>query len=274
MPNWCQNVANIRHENIEELNLIVGELKKKEPELFNLLVPQPEFEGDQDWYMWNVNNWGTKWDASVYSYELNDDILTINFDTAWGPPIAFYEKLEGMGFTVDAYYREEGMAFCGHYYDGTDEYYEYGNLTADEIVGEIPDEIDEMFGISEYQRQCEEDEEFQENWDAENELEKIVSEFNEEVEPKGSQVNTPEGREWLRGLLHNEEVKITFTKKDGSEREMLCTLSNDKIPSEHAPKNTGKTQSDEAIAVFDLENDGWRSFRWDSVKKIEFALGE
>jgi hypothetical protein len=28
------------------------------------MVPQPNFAGDQDWYMWNVNNWGTKWDIN------------------------------------------------------------------------------------------------------------------------------------------------------------------------------------------------------------------
>ena len=92
-------------------------------------------------------------------------------------------------------------------------------------------------------------------------------------EPKGSQVNTPEGREWLRGLLRTEKVKIIFTKKDGTEREMICTLAEENIPSEKAPKNTGKSNSDEAIAVFDVEKQDWRSFRWDSVKKIEFSIG-
>ena len=271
MPNWCQNVAKIKHENLSELDAIVNELKKgDDAELFNSLVPNPAGEWQYDW---SVSNWGTKWDASVYSYELVDDVLTINFDTAWAPPITFYEKIGELGFMVDAFYREEGMAFCGRYYDGDDEYYEYGNMSADEIEECIPDEINELFGISDYQRQCEEDEE----WDAEQALTDIIEEFGDEIvksEPKGSQVNTPEGREWLRGLLQSEEVKITFTKKDGTEREMLCTLVADKIPSEHAPKNTGKTQSEEAIAVFDLENDGWRSFRWDSVKRIEFTFGE
>jgi hypothetical protein len=105
-------------------------------------------------------------------------------------------------------------------------------------------------------------------------LEKIVNDFNVEEEPKGSQINTSEGREWLKGLLRSEKVRVTFTKKDGTDREMLCTLMSDKIPSEKAPKNTGKSGSDDAIAVFDLDKTEWRSFRWDSVKKIEFTLGE
>jgi hypothetical protein len=89
-----------------------------------------------------------------------------------------------------------------------------------------------------------------------------------------SEINTPEGREWLRGLLRDEKVTITFIKKDETERKMVCTLAESKIPSEKTPKNTGKSQSDEALAVFDLEKQDWRSFRFDSVKKIEFSLGE
>ena len=85
-------------------------------------------------------------------------------------------------------------------------------------------------------------------------------------------INTPEGREWLLGLLRDSEVTVKFTKKDGSERKMLCTLAENKIPSEKSPKNLGKTKSDEALAVFDLEKQSWRSFRFDSVKEINFIL--
>jgi hypothetical protein len=53
---------------------------------------------------------------------------------------------------------------------------------------------------------------------------------------------------------------------------MQCTLSESKIPSEFAPKGSEKAKSDEVLPVFDVENDGWRSFRWDSITKIEFSL--
>jgi hypothetical protein len=79
-------------------------------------------------------------------------------------------------------------------------------------------------------------------------------------------------RNWLREILQTQEMSITFMKKDGTERKMLCTLLENKIPSEKMPKNTGKTQSEDAIAVFDLEKLNWRSFRWDSVKQIKFEL--
>jgi hypothetical protein len=39
---------------------------------------------------------------------------------------------------------------------------------------------------------------------------------------------------------------------------------------EHVAVNT--PESDTSIRVFDLENKGWRSFRWDSVKEVRFTL--
>ena len=83
---------------------------------------------------------------------------------------------------------------------------------------------------------------------------------------------TKKEKDWLRTLLKESVVGITFIKKDGSERLMQCTLSETKIPSEFAPKGSEKAKSDEVLPVFDVENDGWRSFRWDSIKKIEFSL--
>jgi hypothetical protein len=86
---------------------------------------------------------------------------------------------------------------------------------------------------------------------------------------------TNEDKEWLRVLLHEREVSVSFTKKDGTERKMICTLSENKIPAGLAPKGTKKTEKTEigeALAVFDLEKSQWRSFRFDSIKEIRFDL--
>ena len=87
---------------------------------------------------------------------------------------------------------------------------------------------------------------------------------------------TKEGKEWIRGLLFEREVFVTFTKKDGSERVMKCTLSENFIPQAENSSDTAKNRktSDEALPVYDLQAEGWRSFRWDSVKQINFSLGE
>ena len=84
---------------------------------------------------------------------------------------------------------------------------------------------------------------------------------------------TKKEKDWLISLLRSEIVELTFIKKDGSERIMKCTLAEQKIPAENTPKGVERAKSDEAVAVFDLENNGWRSFRWDSLTNIEFTLG-
>ena len=92
---------------------------------------------------------------------------------------------------------------------------------------------------------------------------------------------TPEFKTWLKEILHDEHVKnlcVVFTKKDGSERELFCTLSESKIPADKQPKTqeatstTGRSFSDEAQRVFDTDKQEWRSFRWDSVKQVRFEL--
>jgi hypothetical protein len=76
--------------------------------------------------------------------------------------------------------------------------------------------------------------------------------------------------ETLEQLRNNENgVEVLFTKKDGSQRTMLCTLVESKIPSDKQPKSeTQGSTVGSAVRVFDLEKNEWRSFRWDSVKSI------
>lgn len=73
----------------------------------------------------------------------------------------------------------------------------------------------------------------------------------------------------LKELLQETVVDVTFTKKDGTVRTMPCTLNESLIPAEHAPKNTNteRKRSDQAQAVYVTDANGWRSFRWDSVKE-------
>lgn len=72
----------------------------------------------------------------------------------------------------------------------------------------------------------------------------------------------------LINALWSGDVVVTFTKKDGSERVMKCTLQESKIPQEYTPKGTERKVNDNVLAVFDVENQGWRSFRFDSVKNF------
>jgi hypothetical protein len=86
--------------------------------------------------------------------------------------------------------------------------------------------------------------------------------------------NTAEFKTWVEDILHDSTIKdlrITFTKTDGTERRMLCTLAEDIIPPDKIPKGAGRQVADSARRVFDLEKGEWRSFKWESLKGIEFT---
>jgi hypothetical protein len=80
-------------------------------------------------------------------------------------------------------------------------------------------------------------------------------------------------RDWLRGLLRTNTVHLTFRKKDDTIREMTCTLMESKLPQKEQGKESRK-ENDTSIPVFDLEKNEWRAFRFDSIKQINFTLGE
>jgi hypothetical protein len=72
----------------------------------------------------------------------------------------------------------------------------------------------------------------------------------------------------IKTELHKREVEVVFTKKDGTERAMKCTLNESTIPSDKLPKNKETKFSDDALRVFDTQIAEWRSFRWDSIKTV------
>ena len=83
----------------------------------------------------------------------------MDFDTAWGPPIGVYEAAHEQGYSVHAAYYEPGMCFVGSWNVGDEEHYEYAHCeTADDIRECVGDELDDMFGISDWFREMEEEE--------------------------------------------------------------------------------------------------------------------
>ena len=77
------------------------------------------------------------------------------------------------------------------------------------------------------------------------------------------------GRKWLTKLLAEYVVEVTFTKKDGTERVMNCTLIEDYLPE---TTGSGRAANSDALAVFDTDVEDWRSFRWDSIKAIKVLV--
>jgi hypothetical protein len=179
MPNWCDNVVTFEHNDPVMICRVVtgytgeGLMKEFHPipdDLVNTMAGsygaddarQAELEqreqanlaeyGYKNWYDWAVANWGTKWDFTSRDNgeaAVSDDgrSVQLSFNTAWSPPIAFYQRMEELGFKVNAFYFESGMGFCGRYSEGMDDYHEItGN--SDWVEENIPWEIDEQFNIS------------------------------------------------------------------------------------------------------------------------------
>ena len=68
---------------------------------FNILRPRPADEED-NWYEWNSTHWGTKWDLRLYRFEIEGREITLEGNTAWGPPIYLLEYLHEIGFEIYA----------------------------------------------------------------------------------------------------------------------------------------------------------------------------
>jgi hypothetical protein len=67
-----------------------------------------------------------------------------------------------------------------------------------------------------------------------------------------------------------ESIKtITFTKVDGTERVMKCTLMDKHLPEQRdVEEYISRKKNDDVCVVWDIEKEGWRSFRIDSIKEI------
>lgn len=68
-------------------------------------------------------------------------------------------------------------------------------------------------------------------------------------------------------ILKTGIASVTFTKLNGDERVMTCTKSYDVIPEQYHPKSDKKTNG--TINVWDVNAQGWRSFKYDRVSKVE-----
>ena len=85
-------------------------------------------------------------------------------------------------------------------------------------------------------------------------------------------LNTPEGKAWLISMLKMGPARITFTKTDGSERVMNCTLEETALPSIENKTDRIKKINEEVLPVFDLDKKQWRSFRLSQVTQVHFEL--
>jgi hypothetical protein len=78
-------------------------------------------------------------------------------------------------------------------------------------------------------------------------------------------------REDLKSSLRAKVGTVTFTKQNGDERIMRCTLQESVLPAQtDLEESIQKKGSTDSLAVWDLEKNAWRSFRYDSVISVKF----
>jgi hypothetical protein len=68
-------------------------------------------------------------------------------------------------------------------------------------------------------------------------------------------IQTPEFREWLDDYLSENTLTVQFTKS---------------IPSDKQPKGTIEKTTTDAVRVFDVEIQDWRSFNISNIKRLEY----
>ena len=154
----------------ESLHIVAGRVgdpdeqkKLEEDTARNIAV-----HGYANWYDYCVNEWGTKWDVGGEGDQATvhgPNSISMSFDSAWAPPIAAMEKFQDLGFKVKLVYWESGMCFCGLFDENGDDYYDYTDMTADELEKEINPEIDECMCIIENLREWEEENQEETNED-------------------------------------------------------------------------------------------------------------
>ena len=152
MPNWCSNRATITGPApvIQEITEI---LNREDSPLLQWMVPRP---GDQEdnWYNWNVSNWGTKWDICDVYFENQEeeDSIEFSFCSAWGPPEQAFETWAAKDGRVQFHleYWEPGSGFVGSCtYDGEYMDHEYVDCGMDEA--EYKRIASEVWGYEEYE---------------------------------------------------------------------------------------------------------------------------
>jgi hypothetical protein len=84
-------------------------------------------------------------------------------------------------------------------------------------------------------------------------------------------------RDEIKYILSNNVATVSFTKNDGTIRDMVCTLREDILPSEflngteQMEKKSRKSNPD-VLPVWDIEKKAWRSFRIDAVEFIKIDI--
>jgi len=191
MPNWCANKVTFKHNDPEQLHKLVRAWNSGC--LMGTFLPCPaelkatvagcagptgsdaqialeaqerqnvELYGAKNWYDWQVGHWGTKWDVGRETDQTPKRVppkskhITLVFDSAWSPPIQFFDHLRIVeGFDITAYCFEPGVGFCGIYRNG--DIQEFSVPANQGELEKLPKRLVQAFAIDEWVEQTIEEE--------------------------------------------------------------------------------------------------------------------
>lgn len=146
MPNWFYMTLEVNGKEEDVLTFVrnVKGSKKYETEGrdfdFNHFIPQPDNlfrdnlstdkkkelkqQGIPDWYNWNVENWGTKWNAHCEIVDFNGGDAVFHLETAWADPRPVIHKMiemyPNLSFVIEG--EEESQSY-GIYIDSAKDFY-------------------------------------------------------------------------------------------------------------------------------------------------------
>ena len=110
-----------------------------------------EEHGADNWYDWNLHNYGCKWDFDLSGEpDYTDGGVRISYQTPWGPPTEFVEALSQQypEYPITVAYAECGVGYMGRvtYLDGSlvDEWQYEGDLFREGVPDDEWDDLDVM----------------------------------------------------------------------------------------------------------------------------------
>jgi len=120
MPNLCTNHLSVSGDTVSIkrfLNAITTKEHRQDHEDFRILdnlLPSPK--NNEDWYNWNIKNYGSKWsdyDGIIQSQSVNE--LRLVFNSAWSPICEGIRQVSVQFPSLNFLhtFEEGGMQFCG-----------------------------------------------------------------------------------------------------------------------------------------------------------------
>lgn len=139
MPNHVYNTITIKAQKSSDLDFfekyLRREIENSEFEInernrdagFSFLAllvpPMTPAEYDEQWYGWNVGNWGTKWDAYETAVERRGNFMNIWFTTAWDVPEPIFARMAELFPELSIHFRSIEEQGWGAEYESEDGFF-------------------------------------------------------------------------------------------------------------------------------------------------------